>query len=182
MKRFRLIFQIGMLLMPLFTMATPIPPTKPIDLKGEIVRWVWRGPMHYAEEDSGMWFEGDEPAHYLIVVDVPGVDREQLERLTNIVSTMRIRHEIMDGKLKPNEVLLFVPSKRLKEIRLGIRLEITNYTLTGDERMTVARFEKFTIDGQEPTSAGPLFPSQHSKVRARKTNSPDVPTKAKKRN
>ena len=180
MNLISLIFRIALLLTPLGAMAVPIPRTKPVSLKGEIVDWVWRGAMHYAQEESGWWFEGDEPAHYLLVLDVQNVDREQLKNLTGIVSTMPVRHTIMDKEFKPNQVLLFVPSKRLKEMRHGANLEITNYTLSGDERSTWASFGVFTIDGKKPTSAGPLFPEPPATKKAGRAKSSAPPKRPKK--
>jgi len=176
-----LIFRIAIFLTPVFAIAVPFRTENPISLKGEIREWVWRETMHYAEQSQGSWFTSTVPAHYLVVVDVPDADREQLKFFTGLVSSMPIRHQIMDVERKPNEVLLLIPSKRLKEMREGVTLEITNYSLQGDERDTIASFDKFTIDGKKPTTAGPLFPAESTTKRARQSKPSAVPSRAKKK-
>jgi hypothetical protein len=181
MKLFALGFLISTALTPLQALAVPIRPTEPVTLKGEIVDWVWRGAMHYAQEQEGWWFEGDKPAHYLLLLNVQNGDAEKLKRVTWIVSTMPVGHRIMREDFKPTQVLLLIPSERLKEIRRGATFEITNYSLSGDERDTAASFGMFTVDGKKPTSAGPLFPDVPSTKKSSRPKSSGLSKRAKKR-
>ena len=171
MKPLPLIIRVAVFLSPLFALATPLGPTKPLNLHGKIVEWLWRGEMVYEQEGSvSPTYSSHVPAHYLIVLDVPDADPKRLEEISSMVRSEQIRHELMERKLNPTEVLLFVPSKRLKEIKQGATLDLTNYSIWGDERMVIPSHDKLTIDGKKPTLAGPLFPPEPApKKRAKKS-------------
>ncbi len=170
MKPLSLTIRVVIFLSPLFAVAVPFGPTKPLNLHGTIVEWLWRGEMDYEQAGSvATTYSSVVPAHYLIVLDVPDGDPKRLEAISSMVRTANIRHEIMERKLNPTEVLLLVPSKRLKEIKEGATLDLINYSLSGDERDTFPSHDKLMIDGKKPTLAGPLFPPEPApKKRAKK--------------
>lgn len=130
----------------------------PIDLKGEVIDWVWRAEMAYSQEgDSTQTYQRKLPDHYLIVLKVANGNGDYLKRISSLVRLIDVQHPVMQRKLANDEVLLILSSGRIKEMDINRTFEIVGYELVHSLGWTRATCQRYTIDGKSGTMAGHLF-------------------------
>ena len=73
---------------------------------------------------------------------------------------MEFRHRICDRKLEPNQVIITLPSGRLKEMKDGVRIDLIGYSVWGDEFATYSSCQEIRINGSKPTVNDELIPAR----------------------
>ncbi len=128
-------------------------------LKGRVIEWVWRGEIVHQTEGSYTTEKKVEvAAHYLAVVELEGADPEVIKSIRFTTQLTEFRHPIIDYELKEDQVVVWLPSDRWKEMRKGAELEITDYRFFVDDWSAFGFCKAVKIDGKNPSAAGELFP------------------------
>ena len=135
-------------------LATPIVPTDPVDLKGKVVGFVWIDKTYFECGGISCPFgilSASEPAHYLVILKTVGADKIRLQKLTSMLKDNRLSglsHPIMLTELRNDEVLVEITSTRILSLKAEAMIELTGYSLSGDERVTVASHRALRIEGK----------------------------------
>jgi len=144
--------------------SAPLPPLKEKAIEGTVVGFVWMSEMQH--EEDGVWNLGctsEWAAHYIVLLKAPKLAKKSSEIITSYVRGCVIRHRILDAEIKDGEMLLLLTSKRLKEFKVGAKLNVEGYEMDADEWGTSAIHTKLLIDGKPPTVIAPPYPNRVSK-------------------
>ena len=131
--------------------AVPFPPSEPVNLSGTIDSFVWvdKAYFEYVGDDI-LLSSAQAPAHYLVIVKTTSVDKKTRELLTfetKVAGFMGLSHAISSVELEEDEMIILITSSKIKSMKKGAKIEITGYSLSGDERGRGEVFKSLKIDG-----------------------------------
>ena len=137
--------------------AAPWPPIKVPKITGTITAFSWVGEINFQHEE--VWtivnltgLNKSVPLYFLRLGKT-NLPRETRESITHYSKNTDFRPKILDSFLEDDEMIILIGSSRLKEVAVGIAIELTNYEIAADEFTSWAKQEKFLVDGRVPTKA-----------------------------
>jgi hypothetical protein len=131
-------------------LSVPHPRTDKTTVRGTIVDWTWRGKIDYEEEFEGLAFGHTIPSHYIIRLKLVKKRSDILNTINLYSRFLPIGIGIDDDDLKENEVIVYLPTARLKGLLKGVRITIENYSIAADDAGPVAESTNILINGKSP--------------------------------
>lgn len=132
--------------------ATPVAPSKPVDLEGTIVGFVWIDRTYFEGGGERLRLKSSEsPPQYIVILRTNSIDaqaRQSLTSMTRISDGMGISHMITRLQVQEDEMLVQFCSPKLLEIKAGSKLGLKGYSLSGDEWGIRATFKSLSVDGK----------------------------------
>ena len=88
--------------------------------------------------------------HYIILETKSGTEDDRRLLSSHLLSGLsKWPHwSVAKAKLKKNQMMIAISGKRIKELKKGAAIEVTNYQVTGDEWLTGGIFKELLIAGQ----------------------------------
>ena len=151
MNRILPIFILIAMVTPL--VAIPIPATKPVDIKGTVLSYVWvdKTFFKYVGDDFNLGSAG-RSAHYYIILKTSSLtakERDDLSSTAKIDGFTGLSHPISVVELKAGEMIVQISRPEIKRLKKGSVIELTGYSLSGDEWGTDETFKTLVVDGVE---------------------------------
>jgi len=139
-------------------------------IQGTVVDWTWRGELYYQEEFEGVAFGQTIPNHYVIRLKLPK-KRDKLFDTINWYSRLLPIGIGIDGdEMKQNEVIVYLPSPRLKGLLRGSKLTIEDYSIVADDSGPSAGNSKILINGTTPKVLPSVFPQTRNANKTEQDN------------
>ena len=137
--------------------AIPLKKIKLQEVSGKVLAYAWVGATK--SEEAGAWGHGgfslnyraSNPARYYLVIKAPKVDQETRDAVSAYVREERLAPKLLSRALEGDEMLLLVSSKRLKEMKPGVAVTISEYQIGGDETGPWSSKKTVLIDGKVGT-------------------------------
>jgi hypothetical protein len=134
------------------SIATPIAPTKPLNLKGEVVSFVWIDQTYFEGDGERIRLRSATTGPtYIVILRTSSVDAKTRQSLTSMIrypGTGSLKHMITSLEIKEDEMLVLFSSPKRPALKPGSKLELDDYSLSGDEWGIGAAFSAIRIDGK----------------------------------
>ncbi len=137
--------------------AIPLGRTEAAEIKGTVIDWKWRGEINYQEESEGFAFQRVIPSHYMLRLKLDAKRAKLHDTIHWFSRTMPIGPGVDAEELKPDEIILYLPTSRLKEMKVGVLLAIEDYSIFADDFGPDAEYSKVLVNGLEAKPMGPAF-------------------------
>jgi len=108
--------------------------------------WVAKSSFQYEGDDFVLQEHESIPAYY-IILDTEGLSKKAAEELSYMCGHTfhTLSHRFHSLKLKKNQVMVYVPAAKLKNIKRGLKVSVKDYTGWGDENMSRVVWKNLTI-------------------------------------
>lgn len=140
--------------------AIPLPRTEKTSIQGAVVDWTWRAEIDYQEEVEGLAFARTIPAHYIVRLKLQKKRNELFNTINWYSRLLPIGVEIDDDELKEDEVIVYLPTQRLKGFLIDAKVTIEGYSIFADDSGPDAESSKILINGATPDILPPVFPKK----------------------
>ena len=120
--------------------------------------WTWRGEIDFQQEFQGHAYGQTIPKHYIIRLKIQKKRNDLFNTINGYSRLLRIGIGIDADDLKEDEVIVYLPSPRLKGLLKDAKLTIEDYSISADDSGAEATSSKILIDGATPEIIGPVFP------------------------
>jgi len=132
--------------------AIPVSPSKPVDLEGTVVSFVWLDRTYFESGGDRLQLASSEsPPQYIAILKTNSIDaqtRKSLTSMTQISDCMGVSHMITRLHLEEDEMLVHFRSPKIPEFKAGSKLQLKGYSLSGDEWGISATFKSLSVDGK----------------------------------
>ena len=132
--------------------AIPISATPPADLMGTIDSFVWIKKTYFEYEgDDILLSMSSDVARYLIIIKTNSLDkrtRQSLSFYAHLDGATGLSHAISMVELEDDEMMIRIASPKIKGMKQGAKIEVTGYSLSGDELGTGETFTELKLDGK----------------------------------
>jgi hypothetical protein len=170
--------------------AIPVPPSKPVDLEGTVVGFVWLDRIYFeAGGDRLRLASSESPPQYIVILKTNSIDsqnRRSLTSMTQISDCMGVSHMITRLHVEEDEMLVQFSSPKIPELKAGSRLELKGYSLFGDEWGIGATFKSLRVGGKpqpngKAEQAAPGQPAIHPESKSEGNQKPQPESEGRSR-
>lgn len=138
--------------------SVPLPRTEKTTIQGTVVDWTWRSEIDFQQEFQGRAYGQMIPGHYIIRLKIQKKRNDLFNTINGYSRLLRIGIGIDADDLKEDELIVYLPTSRLKGLLKGAKLTIEDYSISADDSGAEASSSKILIDDATPETLGPIFP------------------------
>jgi hypothetical protein len=128
--------------------SIPMPKTEKSTIHGTIVDWVWRNKIEYQQESRGLTFERTIPNHYMIRLKIKEKRNALLNAINSYSMTIPISNCNISDDMAEDEVIIYLPSPRLKGIKDDAKITIVDYSIFTHDFGAEAESANILINGE----------------------------------